>query len=111
MKNKPIVVICTTPDFDCAQQIAHMLIEKKLAACCNIVPGITSIYNWQDKIQEDKELMLFIKSTDHNFNSLQMEISRLHPYDVPEIISFNISKGSEKYLDWIFSVVKEKNAD
>ena len=101
--------MCTVPDFDCAQKIAQMLVEKRLAACCNIIPGLTSIYSWEDKIQQDSELLLVIKSVEQNFSPLEKAIKQLHPYDVPEIISVNISMGSKKYLDWIFSLVKGKN--
>ena len=109
MKNKPIVVFCTTPDFDCAQNIAQSLVEKNIAACCNIVPGLTSVYSWDNKVQQDNEVLLIIKSVQENFETLKNEIGLLHPYEVPEIISLDIKESSKEYLDWIVISTKGKN--
>ena len=111
MENKPIIVLCTTPDFECAQKISLNLIEKNLAACCNMVPGMSSIYRWQNKILQEKETMLVIKSTQQKFTALEIEIKRLHPFEVPEIISIDISDGSAEYLNWIISSLKGGNED
>lgn len=109
MKNNPIIVLCTTPDYDCAKKIAQILVEKKLAACCNIIPGLTSVYSWKNKIQEDIESLLLIKSAKQKFELLKEEILLVHPYDLPEIISLDVSEGHKKYLEWVFSSVKGKN--
>jgi periplasmic divalent cation tolerance protein len=106
VEKKPIIVFCTTPDLDCAKRIAHFLIEQKLAACCNILPAVLSVYAWQDNIQQDSEQLLVIKSTKDIFQRLQDAIVNQHPYDVPEIISMDITAGSKKYLDWISENVR-----
>lgn len=107
--SKPIIVLCTAPDNDCAQKIARELVANNLAACCNIIPGLTSIYKWDAKVQQDSELLLMIKSTKHNFELIKEKIKTLHPYKIPEIISVDITQGSKQYIDWIFNSVKGKN--
>ena len=106
MEKKPIVVLCTTPDMECANKIAHFLIKEKLAACCNILPKITSVYSWQGKVEQDNEHLLIIKTKSNNFKNLEDAITKLHPYDLPEIISVDITAGSKKYLDWISENVR-----
>ena len=95
------------PDRECAKSIAHKIVREKLAACCNIVPGITSVYTWQDKINEDDELLLIIKSNSANFELLKETIISKHPYDVPEVISIDITEGSKDYLNWIDENVRK----
>ncbi len=104
-----LLVYVTVPDQDQAKLIAGRLVEKHLAACCNIVPDITSIYYWQGKIQTDSELLLIIKTTSEKYEMLEKEILALHSYDVPEIISTNIISGNSKYIDWIRKTVKDSN--
>ena len=106
MEKKPIIVLCTAPDMDCAKQIAHFLLKEKLAACCNIMPKITSVYVWQGKIEQDDEYLIFIKTKLNNYKKLEDAITKLHPYDVPEIISVDITAGSNKYLNWISENVR-----
>ena len=101
MENKPIIVLCTTPDMECASKIAQSLVEKKLAACCNIVPGLTSVYTWKGKTEQADEHLLVIKTKSDKFKTVEDVIYKLHPYEVPEIIALDITAGSENYLKWI----------
>lgn len=82
-------------------KIADDLISGEYAACVNIVPGLTSIYRWKGDICKDNELLLIIKSRKSIFNDICSRIKALHPYEVPEIISYDISGGSESYLQWL----------
>jgi len=82
-------------------KIADDLISGEYAACVNIVPGLTSIYRWKGDIYKDNELLLIIKSRKSIFNDICSRIKALHPYEVPEIISYDISGGSESYLQWL----------
>jgi len=100
------VVLCTCPSNSVAKELATTLIEEKLAACVNILPGVTSVYAWQDKIESGTETMLMIKTFSASFEALSERINTLHPYDVPEIIALNIQQGNNEYLNWITESLK-----
>lgn len=99
------VLLITTPNFKISKKIAQELVRKKIAACVNIIPKISSIYFWEDKICQDKECLLVIKTKLSNFSKLEKEVKKIHPYKVPEIIALQIKKGNVKYLKWIDSVI------
>ncbi|MBF8251382.1 MAG: cation tolerance protein CutA [Deltaproteobacteria bacterium] len=96
-----IVVLITVQSPEEGEKIAKALVEKRLAACVNIVPGLRSIYHWQGKICDDGELLLVAKTRDSLFERLEHEVKSIHSYKVPEIIALPIVKGSKEYLDWI----------
>jgi periplasmic divalent cation tolerance protein len=102
----PIILIhCTVPSADEAKKIAHLLVEKRMAACCSIIANVTSVYRWQDKVEETKEVLLLIKSSAKIYEQLEKEIKMIHSYTVPEILAIEISEGSSAYIDWIrFSI-------
>ena len=84
-----------------ARRVARALVEARVAACVNIVPGIQSAYHWQGAIQEDSEWMLIIKSTRALFDSLAAELRRIHSYQVPEVLAIPVVDGDQDYLAWI----------
>lgn len=96
-----LLILCTCPDADSAGRIARTLVEERLAACVNHVPGVVSIYRWQDEIHEDNEVLLLIKTRRERFELLRARIVELHPYDVPEVIAFDIAAGHAPYLEWL----------
>ena len=98
--------LCTCPDLETANNIAKHIIENKLAACVNILPGITSIYSWQGKVETDNEVLLLIKGSTKHFDELSVLISEYHPYEIPELIALDIQQGSDKFFNWIEDVVK-----
>lgn len=100
-----IMVFCTCPDEDSGKMIASSLIEAKIAACVNVLPGITSIYHWQGKVEQDTEVQLLIKTKSHCFEQLCGLIRSIHPYDTPEIIATEIVTGDTHYLTWISETV------
>lgn len=104
------LVLCTCPDQDSAQSIAENLIDQRLAACVNILPGIKSIYSWQGKRESAQEHLLIIKSTKNVYETLEKAIIKLHPYELPEVITVNIETGNESYLNWISDCIS-KNAN
>jgi periplasmic divalent cation tolerance protein len=106
MKENILLVFCTLPNSEEASNISRILIEKKLAACCNIVPGITSIFHWQGKIETSQETILLIKTTQKKYDQLEKEIKMLHSYSVPEIIATRIEAGSQAYIDWILESIE-----
>ena len=102
MDESAIVVFCTFPHLEEAKSIAKILVEKKLAACCTLLPPVISYYSWESKIEENQEIMMVIKTAQNCYEKLEKQIKMMHSYSVPEIISMDIKKGSKAYLDWIF---------
>lgn len=96
-----LLVHCSCPDAATAQAIAQALVEERLAACVQIVPGMRSIYRWQDRIEHDDEVLLLIKTTAAHWSALVARVSQLHPYEVPELLAFTASAGSPAYIDWL----------
>ena len=95
------LILCTCPDEKFAEQIAQVLVEQRLAACVNIIPQISSIYRWQDKVETAKEYLLIIKTKSECYAQLEQCIKLQHPYAVPEIIGLDITQGLPDYLKWI----------
>ena len=95
------IVLCTVPDAATGEALGQHLVETGLAACVNILPGLTSIYRWQGKVQRDTELLLLIKTRRDRFESLSAAVRERHPYELPEIIALPLSNGLPAYLDWI----------
>jgi periplasmic divalent cation tolerance protein len=96
-----IVVLSTCGSPREAQRLAHALVEKRLAACVNIVSGVRSVYRWKDAIEDEEEVLLVIKTSRPLFEELRNEILRLHSYEVPEVIALEVVDGSEGYLAWL----------
>jgi periplasmic divalent cation tolerance protein len=96
-----LVVLVTTPSPERAAEIARALVEERLAACGNVVPGLRSIYRWEGKVQEDAEALLVLKTTRARFDALRDRVLALHPYEVPEVIALPVEAGSARYLGWI----------
>jgi periplasmic divalent cation tolerance protein len=96
-----IVVLSTCASPEEAGEIARTLVEKRLAACVNILPAVRSIYRWKDAIEDDQETLLLIKSSRALFDELRAEIERMHSYEVPEAIAIPIVDGLERYLEWM----------
>ena len=89
-----------------ARRLARLMLEERLAACVNIIPGVQSIYEWQSKIHEDQELILMIKTRRELVEPLNEFLKKNHPYELPELIALNIDNGNPNYLRWIDSIVK-----
>jgi periplasmic divalent cation tolerance protein len=103
------IVLTTAGSEEEARKIAHALVERRLAACVNIVPQIASIYRWQGKVEEAREWLLIAKTTFAAFAQVRDAIAELHSYDVPESICLNIEDGSPNYLEWIAESVAAEN--
>lgn len=95
------IVYCTVPNEFSANLIATTLVEENLAACVNIVPGITSVYKWEGITQNESELLLLIKTREEKFEGLKEKIKELHENSLPEIIAVPIKMGNQEYLNWI----------
>ena len=96
-----IVVLVTCPSHEVGEQVGRSLVEEQLAACVNVVPGVTSIYRWEGKICRDPEVLLVIKTRRPRLAALIRRVKALHPYSVPEIIALPLVGGSRPYLSWV----------
>jgi len=94
------VVLVTAASRAEAEAIAQALIQARLAACVSLMP-IQSVYTWQDKVHQEEEWQLMIKTDLSQFANLEVKIREIHSYKVPEIIALRILEGSQPYLDWI----------
>ena len=101
------IVLCTCPDTASAERIAEALVAEKLAACVNIVPGLTSMYIWKGDTVRDSESLLLIKTRLDVLVPLQEAVQRLHPYELPEFVSVSIAEGSTAYLNWIDQTLEQ----
>lgn len=95
------VILCTCPDEDTARRLAASMVSEKLAACANVLPGLTSVYQWQGQIETDPESLLIIKTAADRREALTERLAALHPYDVPEVIALPIEAGLPSYLQWL----------
>lgn len=100
------LVFSTVENNEEARVIASALVEKRLAACVNIVGPIQSIYRWKDAVENSQEYLLLIKTTEALFPRLRDELKQLHSYEVPECIAIGIEDGLPAYLEWIGESVK-----
>ena len=96
-----LVVLCTCPDAEAAGRLAGGLVEHRLAACVNVLPGIRSIYRWQGAVTEDAEELMVIKTTQDRYRALEEWLNDQHPYDVPEIVALAVDDISADYLAWM----------
>ena len=100
-KRVPVLATTTTATAEDAGKIAAALVEERLAACVQIVEPITSVYRWQGRVEEEKEVLLLIKSARDLVPRIAELLDRIHPYEVPELIATPIEEGSSVYLSWL----------
>lgn len=103
-----IVVLMTAPKGEEAAKIARALVENKLAGCVNMIGPIRSIYSWQEKIEDDKEVLLIAKTAKRLFKRLVKKVKELHSYTVPEIVAIPIVEGDTDYLNWLKEATSRK---
>ena len=96
-----VVVLSTVGTAEDAARVARALVERRLAACVNVVPAVRSIYRWKGKVEEDEERLLVIKTRRDRFEALREALVALHPYDLPEAVVLTVEAGHAPYLAWI----------
>lgn len=94
------IVFVTVGNEGDAGRIARKIVEERLAACVNMLPGIHSVYRWEGKIEEDSEILLIIKTSREHLETLKKRIDEIHPYDVPELLALDVEDGLERYIEW-----------
>lgn len=95
------VVLVTAPDADVARALARGLVERRLAACANLVPGVTSVFRWEGAVQEEAEVLLIVKTTRERLPELEAFLAAEHPYDVPECVALEPAAVAAGYLSWL----------
>lgn len=93
----------TAPDVETASRIARALVEERLVACVNLVPGVRSIYRWEGALQQDSEVLLVVKTRADRAAAIADRVAELHPYELPELVMLPAVGGSVAYLDWVRS--------
>ena len=102
-----LVVLSTVGRAEDAERIARALVERRLAACVNVVPGLVSIYRWKGNVEKDDERLLVIKTRRERFAALREALMELHPYELPELLALPVEAGSPDYLAWLDESVAE----
>lgn len=105
------VAFVTGPDAGTLESIGGALVEEGLAACVNVLPGITSVYRWEGETHRDAEALAIIKTTDDCVQAARLRVAELHPYDVPEFIALEVAEGSPAYLRWVRESVTRGSRD
>lgn len=101
MSDRYYLVLSTCPDEAVAERIAGALVDQGLAACVNLVPGVTSVYRWQGQREQSSEILLLIKTRRDVYAALQAALRAMHPYEIPEIIALPLARGLDAYLGWV----------
>jgi periplasmic divalent cation tolerance protein len=102
-----LVVYITAPNEEEAAKIAKILVEERLAGCVNIIKDIRSIYSWQGKLEDEKEVLMIVKTRLELFSALTSKVKELHSYTVPEVIAMPIVDGSEEYINWLQKATRQ----
>lgn len=101
MPTSLLLILSTLPDRETAVHLANLLVEQGLAACVNLLPRVTSIYQWQGKLEQSDEILLLIKTTKQNYPAVESVLRARHPYELPEILAVPVEQGLAGYLDWV----------
>jgi periplasmic divalent cation tolerance protein len=95
------IVLTTAPSQEVANQLAHGLVSRRLAACVTIVPRVVSIYAWEGKLEQAEEALMMIKTRSSRYAEVEQHICTHHPYDTPEIVEIPADQVTQKYLQWV----------
>jgi periplasmic divalent cation tolerance protein len=103
----PLVALTTVGTAEDAERIARGLVERRLAACVNVVPQVVSIYRWKGGVERDAEWLLVVKTSSHKLEALREALVALHPYELPELVALPIAAGHAPYLAWLEESVRD----
>ena len=105
MATSAYLVLVTAPP-EAADELARRLVEERLAACVNRVPGLRSVYRWEGRVEEDEEVLLLIKTPADRLEALKKRVPELHPYRVPEVLALPVADGHPPYLAWLVEATR-----
>jgi periplasmic divalent cation tolerance protein len=100
-RDTPLVVLVTAPSEEVGTELGRRLVEERLAACVNLVPGLRSLFHWEGKVAREAEVLLILKSRRGLWDRLRATVREIHPYDVPEILALPVVHGDPDYLAWL----------
>jgi periplasmic divalent cation tolerance protein len=100
-----MVVLTTTPNAEVAELIGRTVVAERLAACANVLAGVTSIFRWKGAVERESETLMILKTTASDVEALRERVVELHPYEVPEVIALPVDSGNAPYLEWVLSSV------
>ena len=101
-----LLMISTTGSEKEAHRLARSLVEERLAACANVIPGVRSFFFWEGRLCQEKEALILIKTMNSRARKIVEKIKKIHSYEVPEIIFFRVDRGEKNYLKWVEKMVK-----
>ena len=104
------VVFITVPDPETGAKLVRSMVEARLAACGNLIPGLTSIYRWEGEVHQDPECMIILKTTDSALPALKKRVLDMHPYEVPEFLAVAPVEGHLPYLEWVQAETRNPEA-
>ena len=104
------LVVSTAPDPATAERIVRQLVEERLIACGNLVPGVASLFRWGGGVQREEEVLVLMKTRTESLDRLFARVAELHPYEVPELLSFPVGKGLPAYCGWVVEETAEVGA-
>jgi periplasmic divalent cation tolerance protein len=96
-----VIALSTIGSAEDAERLARALVERRLAACVNVVPGVVSHYRWKGELVRDEERLLVIKTRAERLEALKGALRELHPYELPELVALEVTAGLEPYLEWL----------
>ena len=102
-----LTCFCTIDSREAAENLASALVAEHLVACVNIIEGVSSVYRWQGKVEQDPELLLILKTTEERLAQLKTRVAELHPYDVPELLALTVQDGLAPYMQWVADEVSD----
>lgn len=102
--------LTTVPDAETGERLATRLVEERLIACANLVPGLTSIYRWRGAVERESELLMLMKTPARLLERLEERLGELHPYETPEFLALPVEAGAEAYCRWVMQETIEVNA-
>lgn len=102
------LALVTGPDREAMAELGRRVVDERLCACANVVPGLTSVYRWEGAVEEAEEALALLKTTRDRVDALQARVLELHPYEEPEFLAFDIDRGARSYLAWVAESVAER---